>query len=75
MLTYMHRMIEGRIISLIDMPLIAVRASQYMSIYVALRRFAHDVVTWYLRLRTWYLGLMIQCVRNHSLFARADTQF
>ena len=75
MLTYMHRMIEGRIFSLIDMPLIAMRASQYMSIYVVLRRFAHDLVTWYLRLRTWYLGSTTQCVRNHSLFARLIHDF
>ena len=75
MLTYMHRMIEGRIFSLIDMPLIAMRASQYMSIYVALRRFARDLVTWYLRLRTWYLGSTTQCVRNHSLFARLIHDF
>jgi hypothetical protein len=75
MLTYMHRMIEGRIFSLIDMPLIAMRASQYMSIYLALRRFAHDLVTWYLRLRTWYLGSTTQCVRNHSLFARLIHDF
>ena len=70
MLTYMHRMTEGRIFSLIDMPLIAMQASQYMSIHVVLRRFAHDLVTWYLRLHTWYLGSTTQCVRNHSLFAR-----
>ena len=75
MLTYMHRMIEGCIFSLIDMPLIAVRASQYMSIYVALRRFARDLVTWYLHLRTWYLGSTTQCVRNHSLFARLIHEF
>ena len=75
MLTYMHRMIEGRIFSLIDMPLIAMQASQYMSIYVALRRFARDLVTWYLRLRTWYLGSTTQCVRNHSLFARLIHDF
>ena len=70
MLTYMHRMIEGCILSLINMPLIAMRASQYMSIYVALHRFARNLVTWYLGLRTWYLGSTTQFVRNHSLFAR-----
>ena len=61
-------MIEGRIFSLINMPLIAMRASQYMSIYMALRRFAHDLVT-------WYLGATTQCVRNHSLFARLIHDF
>ena len=75
MLTYMHRMIEGRIFSLVDMPLIAMRASQYMSIYVALRRFVRDLVTRYLRLRIWYLGLTTQCIRNHSLFARLIHDF
>ena len=68
-------MIEGCIFSLINMPLIAMRASQYMSMYVALRRFARDLVTWYLRLRTWYLGSTTQYVRNHSLFARLIHDF
>ena len=63
-------MVEGRIFSFIDMPLIAMRASQYMSIYVALHRFARNLVTWYLRLHTWYLGSTTQCVRNHSIFSR-----
>ena len=75
MVIYMHRMVEGCVFSLIDMPLIAMRASQYMSIYVALRRFAHDLVIWYLHLRTWYLGLTTQCIRNHSLFARLIHDF
>ena len=75
MLTYMHRMIICCIFSLIDMPLIAMRASQYMSIYVVLCRFVRNLVTWYLRLRTWYLGSMTQCVRNHSLFARLIHNF
>ena len=35
-LIYIHRVIEGCIFSLINMPLIAMRAGQYMSIYVVL---------------------------------------
>ena len=75
MVIYMHKMIEGHVLSLIDMPLIAMRASQYMSIYVGLRRFARDLVSWYLRLHTWYLGSTTQCIRNHSLFARLIHNF
>ena len=37
MVTYMHKMIEGRVFSLINMPLIAMQAGQYMSIYMVLR--------------------------------------
>ena len=75
MLTYMHRIIESCVFSLIDMPLFAMQASQYMSIYVALHCFVHDLVTWYLRLCTWYLGSTTQCVTNHSLFARLIHNF
>ena len=70
MLIYMHRMVEGQVLTLIDMPLIAMRAGQYMSIYMVLHLFAHDLVTRYLCLRTWYLGSMTQCIRNHRLFTR-----
>ena len=76
MLIYMHRMVEGCVFSLINMPLIAMRAGQYMSIYVAAALICmHKLVTWYLRLHTWYLGSMTQCIRNHSLFARLIHNF
>ena len=65
MLTYMHRMIEGRIFSLIDMPFIAVWASQYMSIYVALCRFARDLVTWYPKEET----ILYQKLSPHIFYA------
>ena len=75
MLTYIHRMVEGCVFSLINMPLIAMQSGQHLFIYVALGLFMYNLVTWYLCLRTWYLGSTTQCIRNHSLFARLIHDF
>ena len=75
MLTYVQRVIERRVFSLIDMPLVAVWTGKYLSIYMALRYFARDLVTWYPCLRAWYLGSTTQCVRNHSLLTRLIYNF
>ena len=59
MLLYMQGIVKCCVFTLVNMPLVTVWAGKYLSVYVALRQFARNLVSWYLCLCAWYLQALV----------------